>query len=268
MTPSELITRSLDSIRLAYAMQTNAAGHPFAAFAMNTPSGLQFTTTVIAQGTWLNIGVFRVVPGPAHDGDLKLFANVNREWHFGRVFFNTQDNSYQAAIGIDAADGIPSEGVLRAMFDHAGSAAQSLRAYDVPRLAVPAAETTLDDVKNVLRSLGVQFVDDEARGAVGWGMMEPDGARYSIELQLAGGVLAVRGIHHGDRDLVVDRALLEKTQGVNARLAAGTLQLDLETSRLYYELAMPLAWWPFTPGSARRWLDQTRIVMRHVEQTF
>jgi hypothetical protein len=267
-SPADLIKTALDSIGLAYQIQINPSGHPFAGFGMSTPSGTVFPTTVILQGEWLNVTTYRVVAGPARDNDLKLFTRVNCDWRLGRVYFNPGDDHYQMAVGLDAADGPPPPEALRAVFHHLADAAEALRRYDIPDFQPPPSPVSLADVKGTLLQMGVRFTEDDDGQAVGWGVMDTDGSRYSIQVQIAGDRLLVRGIHGSDRKLTIDRALLDKIQLVNSRVAAGTLQLDLDSEWLYYELALVPAWQPAQPPLLMRAINQVRIVMRHVEQSF
>jgi hypothetical protein len=265
-SPAELIKAVLDSAGVTHRIQVNPSGHPYAAFAVSTPAG-SLPASVIVQGDWLKLTVHRVLPGPARDGDLRLFTRVNVDWLFGRVYFDPKDNHYAAAVGLHVAHGTPRPEAARAAIDQLGVAVQALRAYDIPRFSAAPSSVTMADVKRTLSQLGRPYVESDGDPAVGWGVIAANGSRYSVQVQVASNLLLVRGVHPGDGLLSVDRALLDKIQWVNARLAAGALQFDLDTGRLYYELAFVLAWQP-PEAVMQPAIDQTRIVMRHVAEKF
>jgi hypothetical protein len=265
MTNRDLITTALASIGFTFAMQTNAHGHPYAAFNMATRSGASFPTTVSAQGGWLVLSALRVLPGPALDNDLKMFAAVNVDWRFGRIYFNAEDDHYQVSIALDAGSGPPPGEAMRAAIDHLADAAQLLRGFGEPRFEAPVSPASLGDVKAVLDRLGIAAVGHEAEDAVGWGVVEPTGAQYSIQVQLFANLLVVRGIR--DR-VTVDRAGLDAVQRLDKLLAAGTVQLAPWSGDLYYELVVPLAWYPLQPERMQRYLDEARTAMVVVEQAF
>jgi len=263
MTPGELIATSLASIDLAFEMKINAHGHAFAAFNAIAEHGETFPMTMIAQGPWLKLTAFRILPGPVGDNQLRMFAELALGWGFGRVYFDDRNNSFEAAIGLDAGDGPPRRDALRAAVGHLAASAVRLRAFGQPTFAAPPDATTMAQVRTILAALGISV---DGADVVGWGVRERTGAEYAIEVEVRDGALIVRGLR--DRPLVVDRAALDAIQRLNRQLAAGTVQLAHHRGELFYELHVPLAWFPLTATSLRRYLDEARMAMFVVDEAF
>lgn len=269
---ADVLREVLDACGVRYDLRSHEGGMPYAAFRLADPEFGDLTLSALVLGTTFRLTLHHLLPGPSFPGDLWLFDQVNQDWSFGRVFYNSAAGEYQAAIGLHLPDGqAPAQPAARFALHHLVAAAKSLRDYQAPVLDLPAPThaPTMADIERLCRELEWPHASTFQARMTELSFARPGHAGFRVQAFLPEGVMLVlRGVHSDGRVVERDDETASRIHELNGRLGLGTVACWTGDERLYYQLVIPLAWYRLDAALMSALVDQVGNAMDAIDATF